>query len=521
MFFPLTRAIRVLADSLGSSRSVRHTAAGSKASSATGIPIFEPLENRQLFSTYFVSPFGSDSNSGTSTSSPWKTIGKVNSVNFSAGDTILFQGGQTFSGTITPRQGGSSSSAITFSSYNGRATINSGKGQGAYVLNKGGIAFDNLKFQGSPNGKNQDGIRFEVVLGKPSNISVNNCEITGYGFAGILMLGDRYKAGFDNVKFTSNNVHDNVDTGIMSFAGTPYSISNVYIGNNAVYSNYGDGSSYVTGNGMMLSGLEGATIEHNIAYMNGWKGGNGGCGIWCYESDHVLFQYNESHHNKALRGHDGDGFDFDEGTKNSIMQYNYAHDNDGNGLQLNNWKNDNNYVNNVVRYNISQNNCQHYNYAGLEAWGKIVDCSFYNNVVIISPAGGDGSGIKVHNSTIGNLFVDNLHFYNNVIIGYGGKILINVPGGELNGAKNLTFQGNTYWGGGGATNFVYGGYYGSLSSWQAATGQEKLNGKNVGLQADPELVDAGGGGTINNTYALAANLMRIACRDRRRSSIAD
>jgi hypothetical protein len=49
--------------------------------------------------TYYVSPTGNDSNNGTSTSTPWKTISKVNSVTLSAGDRVLFQGGQTFSGT--------------------------------------------------------------------------------------------------------------------------------------------------------------------------------------------------------------------------------------------------------------------------------------------------------------------------------------------------------------------------------------------------------------------------------------
>ena len=54
-------------------------------------------------------------------------------------------------------------------------------------------------------------------------------------------------------------------------------------------------------------------------------------GIWTYNSNDVLIQYNESYDNKA--GHiDGDGFDLDGGTTNSILQYNYSHDNDGAGI---------------------------------------------------------------------------------------------------------------------------------------------------------------------------------------------
>ncbi len=47
---------------------------------------------------YYVSNGGSDTNSGTSTSASWKTIGKVNSHAFKPGDRILFMGGESFSG---------------------------------------------------------------------------------------------------------------------------------------------------------------------------------------------------------------------------------------------------------------------------------------------------------------------------------------------------------------------------------------------------------------------------------------
>ena len=48
--------------------------------------------------TYYVSPTGSDSNSGLSSSTPWQTVTKVNNTVLHPGDTVLFQGGQTFSG---------------------------------------------------------------------------------------------------------------------------------------------------------------------------------------------------------------------------------------------------------------------------------------------------------------------------------------------------------------------------------------------------------------------------------------
>ena len=50
---------------------------------------------------YYVSPAGSDSNNGTSATSPWQTIAKVNSFAFPQGSTVSFQGGQTFTGCLT------------------------------------------------------------------------------------------------------------------------------------------------------------------------------------------------------------------------------------------------------------------------------------------------------------------------------------------------------------------------------------------------------------------------------------
>ncbi len=68
--------------------------------------------SQALSLSYYVSSAGSDANSGTSTSSPWKSISKVNSFTFTSGDAIYFRGGDTFSGQININQ-----SNITLGSY--------------------------------------------------------------------------------------------------------------------------------------------------------------------------------------------------------------------------------------------------------------------------------------------------------------------------------------------------------------------------------------------------------------------
>jgi parallel beta-helix repeat protein len=66
---------------------------------------------------YYVSNSGNDSNAGTSESLPWKTLTKVNSFTPKAGDQILFKRGDEWTGSITVKASGTSSSRITYGAY--------------------------------------------------------------------------------------------------------------------------------------------------------------------------------------------------------------------------------------------------------------------------------------------------------------------------------------------------------------------------------------------------------------------
>ena len=68
---------------------------------------------------YYISSSGNDANNGLSSSTPWKTIAKVNS-SFSTlkpGDRILFNRGDTLYGTINVTKSGSSGNPITIGAY--------------------------------------------------------------------------------------------------------------------------------------------------------------------------------------------------------------------------------------------------------------------------------------------------------------------------------------------------------------------------------------------------------------------
>ena len=68
--------------------------------------------------TYYVSPAGSDSNSGTSPSSPWQTLSKVDSTAFAPGAQILFQaGGNWYGQQLSASSSGTPSDPIVYGSY--------------------------------------------------------------------------------------------------------------------------------------------------------------------------------------------------------------------------------------------------------------------------------------------------------------------------------------------------------------------------------------------------------------------
>ena len=83
--------------------------------------------------TYYVSSYsGDDSNIGTDISSPWKTINKVNSFIFVAGDSILFKRNEVWRGQLIPKSGNILSD-IYYGAYS----------DGEYPVILGSISFNN------------------------------------------------------------------------------------------------------------------------------------------------------------------------------------------------------------------------------------------------------------------------------------------------------------------------------------------------------------------------------------------
>ena len=70
-----------------------------------------------LGTIYYVSPTGSDMNSGTSAGSPWGSVAKVDASNFAPGDEILFQYGSSWNASLDATTSGTTSAPIVYGAY--------------------------------------------------------------------------------------------------------------------------------------------------------------------------------------------------------------------------------------------------------------------------------------------------------------------------------------------------------------------------------------------------------------------
>ena len=410
---------------------------------------------------YYVNVFGNDSNTGSSETEPWRSIERVNAAELLPGDSVWFQANQTFAGNLSLaniwQSSRQASCAVTIGSYgSGRATIDAGTGSGFIAKNTGGVRLFNLNFVGAGALNNTgSGILFSNTLPgnvKFANIRVHRVDVSGFKHAGICFTAqptDRSWSGFRDVKITNTTSHDNGDAGISCIgAWNPdqkgYAHADFYIGNCSAYRNLGiPGKGNHSGNGIVLAQVDGAIIEHCRAYENGqlndYEGG-GPVGIWAWDANRVVIQFNESHHNRTGSSKDGGGFDLDGGVTNSVVQYNYSHDNDGAGYLLAQFEGARPFYGNVLRYNLSVNDGRRNRYGGIHLWstganGGITDTYFYaNSIYTAQTAYGNPAAVDCLSDGIRNI-----RFYNNCLQTDGKAMLVR---GETN--RGAVFEDNTF-----------------------------------------------------------------------------
>ncbi|RPJ53447.1 MAG: hypothetical protein EHM23_30945 [Acidobacteria bacterium] len=426
---------------------------------------------------YYVSPSGDDSGAGTQ-GHPWRTLERVSRADLDPGDQVLLEGGKVFRGNLLldAADSGTRGQAVVIMSHGrGRATIDAGDGAAIHVKSSSHLVLRDINCVGS--GRKTGNTSSGIFLSGVTNAQIDQVDVSGFRNSGILM------SSVTDVRITRVHAFQNGFAGISSDEGMS---KNIYVGYCLAENNPGDPTilDNHSGNGIVIGKVSKALIEYCEARYNGWdmpRKGNGPVGIWTWHADQVVIQYCVSHHNRST-GVDGGGFDFDGGVTNSILQYNYSHDNHGSGYLICQYDGAAPFRANTVRYNISQDDGLTNHNAGIYVWVgganmESTDC--YNNTIFNSKGAAVAFGVDRRYANQ----LPKMTFRNNIFVSGEAQI--------EGGAEKGQFQGNIYWAMGDGGFLVDG--YTSFDAWVAATGQEKIDGKVVGLYVDPLLKKNGTG----------------------------
>ncbi len=337
---------------------------------------------------------GKDENDGKSPDAAWKTIGRVNSEVFQPGDAVCFAAGETWRGQLAPQGSGKDGAPIVIAQYGEgqRPRIDAGA-EDLQALLLFNVQFWEVNDLEITNDKGTPGdYRGILVQGKDvgelEHVYIQNTyvhDVTGHVYwiggstadsppwikfktgwdaskrtGGIVFEVDSEngtKTWFNDVLVEGNTVSDTSFGGIIfkQFDGgrgwgvrssendskfTPH--KNIVIRDNYVSqsnTDYGCNTIYVTGSQHVL-------IERNVCADSGTSA------IEAYNSDDVVIQYNETFGTvRKAGGTDSNGIDADRATTNTVIQYNYVHDN-GDGILLCQFA----FGDSVVRYNLVANN---------------------------------------------------------------------------------------------------------------------------------------------------------------------
>ena len=325
---------------------------------------------------HFSSSIGLDTNEG-SENSPLKTISKLNSLVLTAGDTILFKKGDTFVGQIVVSYSGSVGFPIVYDSYgSGNLPILTGSNGSngiadplstIKIIGKQYLEFHNLQIEnerfdaesGSPDDQAY-GIYYQSYKTLPTSKNFEDATLFKYLRFSNLVVRNVYSLGSSTTNFDSiyssgiyfidafvNDVKiedcyftDLERTGIW----LRRYISDAIIRNNKFIDTGGSGT--------ILSTTKRVLYENNLMRFTGSDADSRmvkrGSGMWVFNSDDVVAQYNISQH--ARGSGDSSGMHVDYGNTNILFQYNYLEDSAG-GFCETLGENDNI----IWRYNVSVN----------------------------------------------------------------------------------------------------------------------------------------------------------------------
>ena len=404
--------------------------------------------------TYYASSTaGSDSATGASAAAPWRSLTKINGTTFLPGDSILLQSGSTWTGQLWPKGAGAPGRPIVIDVYGGtvKPAIHGGglHDEAVTLRNQSYWEINNLAVTNTGSSRAlRAGVRvWSVDSGTVRHVVIRGMYVhdvngplgtEGKQSGGIAIVagGTAVPSNFDSVLIENCLVRRTDRTGIWTSSawrnrggqtagpGDWFPGTNVIIRGNVVDSAGGDG---IVVRVCRAPLIEGNLVKHAASLAKEWV-----AGIWPFNCDDALVQYNEACFTRTTM--DGQGFDSDWLSRRSVFQYNYSHDNEG-GFMLvtcdgSSGANFNDGT--VVRYNVSVND-------GAKVFkiaGTPTGTTIHNNTVYVK-AGLSGALINFEQW---NGIADSTRFYNNIFL-IEGAYTIN-PGG----AGNTVYDSNIWHG---------------------------------------------------------------------------
>lgn len=347
-----------------------------------------------LAADYFVdSAAGFDGAAGTKPSLAWQTLERVNQHQFQPGDTLFFKAGSQFKGQFKPQgsgavaQGQTNWIRVAMFGQGARPRIDAdGKFLDAVLLRN--VEFwDVADLEVTNVGTNREPWRTGVHIvtdgfGAMRGIRLHNLyvhDVNGdlrksHEGCGIYFESRGGNAShFDGLTIENCFVSRTDRNGICQRSGSRARSLGVVIRGNRL-----DG---IGGDGIKIWGSNGALVEYNVLHGGRMRCDDYAAGIWPFDSDDTLIQFNEVSGMKGTK--DGQGFDADYSCRRSVFQYNYSHDNEGGFFLIcgpgNSYNEDT-----IIRYNISQNDgintARVFHFGGGSRNTRI-----YNNTIYVGP----------------------------------------------------------------------------------------------------------------------------------------
>ncbi|MBP1993128.1 right-handed parallel beta-helix repeat-containing protein [Paenibacillus eucommiae] len=488
--------------------------------------------------TYYVSSStGNDVNDGTSAGTPWQTLAKISSHTFNPGDKILLKSGDTWNESVSLRGSGTTLHPIQITSYGSGSKPNLRSSAPAVVsmTNEGGWIISGLDIEctttnalTSPSTANRAIDITYNVEGSWSNISIEGNRIRGPGInsnsEGILISAvyptNKHSEVARNIVISNNEVY-NLGWRAIGVAGWDSTLSdshkssalfrNVKVHNNVAYQ--------LGNQGIVIGNSNHSTIKWNVVHDAGQYTGAGVTwgpgGIWPIASSYVDVMFNEVYNmSDSNTGHDASGLNIDWSNEYINVQYNYAHDNKGNGVttmaNINSRITENKVKSNRGETSIGTGQIALSDFtADTGRYSGLKNLIVANNLIVVDQANTSALSSKdtsSGNSWSGDSFQNNRIVMTNGILGTSAyNIGLSAPVDLINDNRFYQASGTAFQ----AERF--GVSYGTMAAWRSATGFDL--GSTVSVLDNAAPGNPSGGSATWNSGSLGISITWTAASD--------